>query len=154
MRTRTRSTIETAVLALCLGLSASMACATVPAVDRLAAEQMSVRELMRMETDLALERARTALRKRDDRSQDTAGESRIAHSGSLKLVGIYGVGKKLLAEVEIGKHAHVYMRGQAFPVGTKGSPSAYRLREISGSCIQLERKEEAHTLCLSPSHSR
>ena len=75
----------------------------------------------------------------------------MMHSGSLNLVAIYGVGKKLLAEVTVGTQQYVYMRGQALPVGVKANSSAYLLRGISGSCVQLERKDEAHTLCLHPS---
>lgn len=125
--------------------------AAVVPVDDLAAEQMSVRELMRMETELALSRARKALHKEDKTGPDIQSGNRYGHSGALKLVAIYGVGKKLLAEVMIGAQPHVYMRGQALPVGTKSNPSAYMLRGISGSCVQLERKDEAHTLCLPPS---
>ena len=147
---RAKPSIDAAFLGLCLGLCAARPAAVWASVDGLATEQMSVRELMRIETDLALSQARRSLRKEDKKTEDKQGDSRISRSGSLKLLGIYGVGKKLLAEVEIGAQAHVYMRGHAFPVGMKAGPSSYKLRGISGSCVQLERKDEAHTLCLSP----
>ncbi len=147
---RAKPSIDAALLGLCLSLCATRPEAVWASVDGLAAEQMSVRELMRIETDLALSQARRTLRKEDKRTEDKEGDSRISRSGPLKLVGIYGVGKKLLAEVEIGAQPHVYMRGHAFPVGMKASSSSYKLRGISGSCVQLERKDEAHTLCLSP----
>lgn len=138
------------MLGMFLGLCAMVPRPAWASLDGPAADQMSVRELMRIETDLALGRARKSLRNLDKKSQGAEEESPVSRSGSLKLVGIYGVGKKLLAEVEIGAQAYVYMRGHALPVGMKASASSYKLRGISGSCVQLERKEEAHTLCLSP----
>ena len=140
--------IDAALLGLCLGLCLTWPDAVRASVDGLASEQMSVRELMRIETDLALSQARKTLRKDDKKTEAMEGDSRISRSGPLKLIGIYGVGKKLLAEVEIGAQPHVYMRGHAFPVGMEASPSSYKLLGISGSCVQLERKDEAHTLCL------
>ncbi len=117
--------------------------------EDLASQQMSVRELMRLDTALALEQARARLRQQKS-GHAMADNSSIAHSGPLKLVAIYGVGKKLLAEVVVGHRRHVYMRGQAWAVGMKDSPSAYRLRGISASCVHLERNDEQHTLCLHP----
>ncbi|SHG84075.1 hypothetical protein SAMN04488135_101398 [Pollutimonas bauzanensis] len=119
--------------------------------DDPAAEQMAVRELMRLDTELALSQAKKALRSEGLAGPGAADGSLHTHDGGLKLVAIYGVGKKLLAEVLVGSQPRVYMRGQALPVGVKADPDAYRLRGISGSCVQLERKGEAHTLCLPPS---
>jgi hypothetical protein len=116
----------------------------------LAADQMSVRELMRLDTALALDFAKKSLRSRDSNRTGTAGMDGMAHSGPLNLVAIYGVGQKLLAEVTVGTQPYVYMRGQALPVGVKSGASAYLLRGISGSCVQLERSDEAHTLCMRP----
>jgi hypothetical protein len=121
------------------------------AIDDLAAEQMTVRELMHLDTERALGLAKKALRKDGGQAQGSENGNRPTRSGELKLVAIYGVGKKLLAEVVIGAQPHVYLRGHPLPVGVKAGPSVYMLRGISGSCIQLERKEEAHTLCLPPS---
>ncbi len=111
---------------------------------------MSVRELMRLDTALALEHAKKSLGMQDSSGSGTRASNRMTHSGSLNLVAIYGVGKKLLAEITVGTQPYVYMRGQALPVGVKADPSAYLLRGISGSCVHLERKDEAHTLCLHP----
>jgi len=108
-----------------------------------------VRELMRLDTALAIEQAKARLRQHKS-GQAIADNSPMAQSGSLKLVAIYGVGKKLLAEVVIGQRKHVYMRGRSWAVGVKGGASDYRLLGISGSCVQLERDGEGHTLCLHP----
>lgn len=115
----------------------------------LAAEQMSVRELMRLETEIALERARGRARNHSY-PDSVAGRPEQGRDG-LKLVAIYGVGSKLLAQVLVGSRPQVYLHGQALPVGAKPGAQVYRLRGITGSCVQLERQGEAHTLCLHPS---
>lgn len=115
-----------------------------------ASEQMSVRELMRLDTAVAVSQAQSALRGQR-RTGSADSQTALAQSGALKLVAIYGVGKKLLAEVMVGTQPHIYMRGKPFPVGQDGVESAYLLRGITGSCVQLERKQESHTLCLHPS---
>jgi hypothetical protein len=136
-----------ATLVLALSLS-PVAHGAIPPGDDPALDQMSVRELMRLDTALALQQSREKLRKVDGAAQAAHRRGGIAHSGALELVAIYGVGKKLLAEVVIGTQPHVYLRGQALPVGARASDSVYLLRGISGSCVHLERGNEAHTLCL------
>jgi hypothetical protein len=127
---------------------APAALAALPSADDAVLDQMSVRELMRLDAALALEQSRERLRKADASSQPAHRRGGLAHSGALELVAIYGVGKKLLAEVNIGARPHVYVRGQALPVGVRAGASPYLLRGISGSCVHLERQDEAHTLCL------
>jgi hypothetical protein len=118
--------------------------------DDLAQDQISVRELMRLDTALALSQTKDKLHSRNRTTPAVDSRGLPAHGGGLRLVAIYGVGKKLLAEVHIGSKPHVYVRGKALPVGVSADPSAFHLRGITGSCIQLERKDEAHTLCLHP----
>lgn len=145
-RCKWRSVI--AALALPAIVAPCTALASAARIDDLAAEQMSVRELMRLDTELALSHAKNTLRKDGGAGADSRGQ--YARSGALKLVAIYGVGKKLLAEVTDGTQSYIYMRGQALPVGGKAGASTYMLNGMSGSCVQLERKGEAHTLCLHP----
>ena len=121
--------------------------------DELAFEQMSVRELMRLDTALALSQSKNKLDGRGKSSALKESHSVLAQAAGPRLIAIYGVGKKLMAEVLVGSHPFVYMHGRALPVGLKSSTTAFRLREITGSCIQLERNEESHTLCLNPSLS-
>ena len=119
--------------------------------DDLATEQMQVRELMRLDTARALDEARSGQRKDNNLAPSADQANRYTQSGSLKLVAIYGVGTKLLAEVLVGQQPHMYVRGRALPIGLKGGDtSAYMLRGISGSCVHLERKSESHILCLQP----
>lgn len=131
--------------ALCLGYLPAWALASSSAAPAAQVDQMSVRELMRLDTALALRQLRSSL------DTGTAGTALpVAHSGKLKLLALYGVGKRLVAEVMIGGDRHVYMRDRSLPIGVKPHPSVYQLRGISGSCVHLERKDEAHTLCLQP----
>jgi len=115
----------------------------------LAAEQISVRELMHLETVEALELARG--RARNHRYPDSTPAGAGSGREGLKLLAIYGVGKKLLAEVRVGSRPLVYLRGQPLPLGAKADAQVYRLHGITGSCVHLERRGEAHTLCLHPS---
>ncbi len=114
-------------------------------------EQMSVRELMRLDTALALSQSKSKLKERGKPAALQESHPLVTQDEALKLIAIYGVGKKLLAEVSVGSHPYVYMHGRALPVGLKNSTAAYRLRAITGSCVQLERNDESHTLCLHPS---
>jgi len=119
-------------------------------VDDLAADRMSVHELMRLDTALAVVQARNRLHSHDKKISGTDTHELVAQSGALKLVAIYGVGKKLLAEVKVGARPYLYMRGHSMPVGVKTGADVFQLKGISGTCVQLERKAESHTLCLHP----
>ncbi|KAA0911768.1 hypothetical protein [Pusillimonas sp. ANT_WB101] len=118
-----------------------------------------VYELMEVETAQAIARARHAPEVSDGyltdisssqearMSQDTHGADR------LKLIAIYGIGKKLAAQVMAGTKQYLYRHGQAYPVGMTAESSdtdAYRLRGISNSCVVLERDQQAQTLCIHP----
>ncbi|MGB6155175.1 MAG: hypothetical protein WBF60_04630 [Castellaniella sp.] len=65
-----------------------------------------------------------------------------------RLVALYGVGRALMAEVQVGQRAYMYVRGQPFPAGHTGDSGVYQLRGMNGACIQLERGEDRHSLCL------
>ncbi|GAA0220142.1 hypothetical protein GCM10009125_06400 [Castellaniella daejeonensis] len=65
-----------------------------------------------------------------------------------RLVALYGVGRALMAEVQVGRRAYLYVRGQAWPAGHAGDPGVYQLRGMNGACVQLERGQDRHSLCL------
>lgn len=138
-------------LALGCWLLFAMAAANSGKADDLVAEQMSVRELMRLDTALALNHVKEKLRARHKSGAAADDIRALAQNGSVNLVAIYGVGKKLLAEVRVGSQSYVYMHGRVLPVGLKTSSTALLLRGITASCVQLERDEQSHTLCLHPS---
>lgn len=120
-----------------------------------ASSLVTVRELMRLEGEQALVAARQrrgqAMPARATASGDVGGSAE--RSDSLKLVGIYGVGKRLFAEVRSGSKAWLFLNGQSQPVGRTSEKSVYRLRELSGSCVRLERQGDETVLCL-PSGGR
>lgn len=115
---------------------------------------ITVRELMRLEGEQALEAARQR-RGRDGRA---AGAPAVAGAGTpvvasatevLRLIGIYGVGKRLFAEVRNGSHAWVFQSGHSLPVGqVSGGADVYRLKELNGACVRLERSGDETVLCL------
>lgn len=142
--------IKAVAVCLLMLVPAAGYAASVAFASDVSADQMSVRELMQLETKLAIEQVKDRIKKQGANQGDSIDALGLAHSSRLQLMAIYGVGKKLLAEVNIGGRPHVYIHGRALAVGTKADPSAFVLRGISGSCVQLERKDEAHTLCLPP----
>ncbi|HEU0230572.1 MAG TPA: hypothetical protein VFR20_08365 [Burkholderiaceae bacterium] len=114
---------------------------------------MLVRELMRLETRLALRQARQRAQ-----AAETHGTPTSAATSSdldLELQAIYGVGNKLLAQVRHNERTLIYLRGSALPVGVKDAAGnqAFRLVGLSGTCVQLAREAVSHTLCLTGSGS-
>ncbi len=116
--------------------------------DELAAEQISVRELIRLETALALSQARRKLQEASLPGE--AGHDASGQRTAPRLVAIYGVGKKLAAEVRIGADTHLYMNGHPLPVGQrKAGKSVYTLRALDSACVRLERESRETQLCLA-----
>ncbi|MGB6006832.1 hypothetical protein [Castellaniella sp.] len=104
-------------------------------------ETQSVRELMQQDLREAL---RDSPPGSAGRPPDRAARAPLAP----RLVALYGVGRVLMAEVQVGRRAYLYVRGQAFPAGHAGDPGVYQLRGMNGACVQLERGEDRHSLCL------
>lgn len=103
-------------------------------------ETQSVRELMQQDLREALRDASSAAGRPPDRQARPLLAPR--------LVALYGVGQALMAEIQVGQRAYLYVRGQAFPAGHAGDPGVYQLRGMNGACVQLERGEDRHSLCL------
>ena len=113
---------------------------------------ITVRELMRLEGEQALAAAR---RRREQgpglspQSLEKAGAAERAGAPEApRLVGIYGVGKRLFAEVRSGSQAWLFLNGHSLPVGRAADAGLYRLREMSGACVRLERRGTETLLCL------
>lgn len=107
---------------------------------------VSVRELLQLDTERALARARTGRSGRDS----GVPEVMPASSQQLELLAIYGVGTRLLAEVQVGHDRYVYLRGQALPVGGNRSlpEHAHRLVAIEGACVRMAFQSTEKTACL------
>lgn len=129
------------------------------AADSTARIAQQVYALMEVETAQAIARARHAPDisegyMADLSSSHEAPMSQDAHGADrLTLIAIYGIGKKLAAQVMAGTKQYLYRHGQAYPVGMTAESSdtdAYQLRGISSSCVVLERDQQAQTLCIHP----
>lgn len=69
---------------------------------------------------------------------------------SLYLKALYGVGKRVLAEVHWNGHEYLYLKGQAWPLGhTK--QKTLRLVKMADRCITLAQEEQSHHLCVNVS---
>lgn len=132
-----------ACVAWCLsGVAVAQASDQPPSLDPEVWEVQSVRELMQLDIERSLEQAR-------QRANPSVGMVDVA-GGRLapRLVAMYGVGRSLMAEVLVGPQAYLYIRGQAHPVGYSNDQAAYQLRGMNGSCIQLQKAQSSHSLCL------
>lgn len=116
-------------------------------VDELASDQISVRELMRLETAQALKRLRPE-------GASHAGTSRIKHAGSspdqgfsaARLVAIYGVGTRLMAELDVDGQILLFMRGRPEAVGP-GRKHAMRLVDMTSRCVEVSMGGQRESLC-------
>ncbi|MER1968327.1 hypothetical protein [Castellaniella sp. GW247-6E4] len=106
-------------------------------------ETQSVRELLRRDIREALQ---SPVTRGGGAAARPAGA--VPAGARPRLMAMYGVGRDLMAEVQVGSRAFLYVRGQALPVGHTGDAAVYRLRDMNGACIQLERGEDRHSLCL------
>lgn len=104
-------------------------------------EHQSVRELMQQDL-------RQALTQADALSRGSPAGPAVRAVLAPRLVALYGVGAMLMAEVQVGQQAYLYVRGQPFPAGYEGDSGVYQLRGMNGACIQLERGDDRHSLCL------
>ena len=115
-------------------------------------DYVTVRELMRLESEQALAAARE--RRAQNRNAGAAlnsvsrKDARPA-ADEPQLVGIYGVGKRVFAEVRAGSHGWVFLKGHRDPVGHTARAAPYRLRDIVGACVRLEHQGAETRLCLS-----
>lgn len=107
-------------------------------------ETQSVRELMQQDLRDALRSPAGG----PDRRTETGPALGIRPVLEPRLVALYGVGRTLMAEVQVGRRAYLYVRGQAWPAGHAGDRGVYQLRGMNGACVQLERGQDRHSLCL------
>lgn len=68
----------------------------------------------------------------------------------LVLHAMYGVGKRILAEVSFRGVNYLYLHGHTWPLGDQQGRSQLRLVGIGAHCIQLAHKEEQFDACVLP----
>lgn len=103
---------------------------------------------MRIESELALQAARERGKRAGAAAAVSAAVEERAGAHHPRLVGIYGVGRRLFAEVRNGSDALLFLKGHSHPVGYSGGSPLYRLKELAGACVRLEREGEETVLCL------
>lgn len=120
-----------------------------PQIDGLDLDQMSVRELMRIDAENALRQTRSQA---SEQGRIPVRPERAVRkmSGEPRLTAIYGVGRQLLAEVVVDQVIYLYRYGQALPVGVAPGEDVLLLQKISTSCVDLKNSEREHHLCLRP----
>lgn len=117
----------------------------------LVGDQMTVRELMQIDAAQALEQNRARRAGRASVSTLQEGTAVVALPQSTArpaLKAIYGVGQRLLAEVQWQGRTYVYLKGHALPVGRKAEKNIYALRSIAARCVILRRDDAEIELCL------
>src|SRR5690606_10108739 len=123
----------------------------VTAADREASnDYVTVRELMRMENEYALRAARERIHPAHNTNAAAVVRGSMTSSApeAPRLVGIFGVGKRLFAEVRAGSQAWLFLKGHRQPVGYTAVSVPYRLRDIAGACVRLDKQGEETVLCL------
>lgn len=131
-------------------MTCCLAAAQANEIDELAADQMSVRELMRLETEQTLQRLRAAAGGGQQRTTSTVSNDLgelSADGAAARLVAIYGVGRKLMAEVQVDGRRLLFMRGRPEAVGP-GRRHAMRLLSISERCVELALEQRRESLCV------
>lgn len=73
-----------------------------------------------------------------------------AQASHPKLIAMYGVGKKVLAEVDFNGQQYLYVRGQTWPVGDVKGSSQLRLIKMSSRCAHLAFQKTEFNLCVTP----
>jgi len=113
--------------------------------DELVADQLSVRELMRWETSQALKRVR-ADRNELPLSTELHGSRSAPDLNTASLVAIYGVGRKLMAEVRIDGATLLFMRGRTNAVGP-GKAHRMRLLSLTERCVEVAVDDRQRVIC-------
>lgn len=145
-----------AVFVVGLGPVAAWGQASAEPYDELSDIQLSVRELMHWETQQALAQVSPSATAREPLQGVRLGSNSPGVNESPKLLAIYGVGRKLLAEVSIGAETLIFLKGHPVPVGYKAGAAPYRLAKWDGHCISLDtvhragQAERAEEVTMSP----
>lgn len=139
-----------ATLSWLFGLCCAMSVQAAPRVDRLTDDQVSVRELMQLDTRQALTLARARFSELNPAMPEEPGRIARSMSAEPRLSAIYGVGRHLMAEVLLDQTLFLYRRGQALPVGVAPGDNVYMLKSITTSCVELQKPDALHHLCLRP----
>lgn len=142
---RLRSRYLALCCAACLLSSASQAESTEP--THWQEQTLLVKELMLSESEhLVTPRPMV----KGEKTSPTQHVSTQKEAPTLTLKAMYGVGKRIAAEVDFDGKSYVYLRGQTWPVGDEVGRSQLRLLAMTSRCIEVARQEEVFTACVVP----
>ena len=105
-------------------------------------EYATVEELLRLDAQAALQAARRAV----TNPLDEQRPMRSAPQGNA-LLAIFGTGRALNAEVQIGSRVYTYRSAMRRAVA--GGASPYLLDKIDPPCVHLSQGQQKEVLCLS-----
>ncbi len=108
-------------------------------------EHTTVGELLKLDTEAALQAARRAAVGAFDASPAGVSSERKVSTGNAVLA-IYGTGRALTAEVQIGARLLVFQSSRRRPLS--GGPSVYALDLIHPPCVHLRNGQKKEVLCL------
>lgn len=105
-----------------------------------------VRDLMRLEAEKLA--APSSVRKMTSQASSPSTNSDVPPQLFLK--AMYGVGQRILAEVDFNGKTYLYLKGQTWPVGGELEPDQLRLVAMTAQCIELAYKEQSMKACVTP----
>jgi len=78
-----------------------------------------------------------------------AGEPRGRPRDDIRVAAIFGLARRLSADIVVNGALLRYQAGRAAPVAGDVSAGAYQLLAIEGACVRLRRDAADHTACLA-----
>ena len=129
---------------LCVAVALFLICGAALARES-TSHQSTIDELLQLDSQAALLAAR----------KNIFGVTQPPHAGSVtddghsdgnQVLAIYGVGKRLTAEVLLESEPYVFKHSRARPIW--GSSLQYRLERITPPCVHLKKAGQARVLCL------
>lgn len=130
---------------LCVAAIALLFNGTTVLASEQAAQQSTIDELLRLDSQAALLAARKNIFGITQHSQAGSGTDAV-RPDSNQVLAIYGIGKLLTAEVLLDSEPHVFKHSRARPIW--GSSLQYRLERISPPCVYLNKSGQAQVICL------
>ncbi|MGE8638455.1 MAG: hypothetical protein ACN6PR_07435 [Achromobacter sp.] len=77
------------------------------------------------------------------------GEPQVRPRDDIRVAAIFGLSRRLSADVVVNGALLRYQAGRAAPVAGEVSAGAYQLLAIEGACVRLRRDAADHTACLA-----
>ncbi len=119
--------------------------ATTALARETAAQQATIDELLRLDSQAALVAAKKNIFGVTQQTPADLGPNSEPSEGN-QVLAIYGVGKILTAEVLLDSEPHVFKNSRARPVW--GPSLLYRLERIVPPCVHFKKTGKPHIICL------